>query len=69
MIFIIFLLLHSTTTNEKTIPDISREHDDYSSFRDEDGYVDVFDVEYVHEILSQIDSKFLMLQRAQGIEE
>ena len=37
-------MLHNSPTNEKTMPDI---HDDYSSFRDEDGYVDVFDVEYV----------------------
>ena len=44
MILLILLLLHNSPTNEKTTSHI---HDDYSSFRDEDGYVDVFDVEYV----------------------
>ena len=44
MILLIILLVHNCPTNEKTTPHI---HDDYSSFRDEDGYVDVFDVEYV----------------------
>ena len=44
MIFLIILLIHNCPTDEKTMQYI---HDDYSSFRDEDGYVDVFDVEYV----------------------
>ena len=39
---LIILLLHNSPTNAKTTPNVP---DDYSSFRDEDGYVDVVDVE------------------------
>ena len=41
ILLLIILSLHNNPSHEKTTPYI---HDDYSSFRDEDGYVDVFDV-------------------------
>ena len=44
IILLIILLLHNGPSDEKTTP---YNHDEYSSFRDDDGYVDVFDVEYV----------------------
>ena len=44
ILLLVILLLNNRPTDEKTTPYI---HDEYSSFRDEDGYVDVFDVEYV----------------------
>ena len=44
IILSIILLLHNGPSDEKTTP---YNHDEYSSSRDDDGYVDVFDVEYV----------------------
>ena len=44
MIFFILILIHASPTSEKSTPYLI---DDYSEFRDVDGYVDVFDVKYV----------------------
>ena len=44
MIFFILILIHASPTSEKTTQDFV---DNYSEFRDVDGYVDVFDVKYV----------------------
>ena len=65
MILLILLLLHYSPTNEKTTSYI---HDDYSSFRDEDGYVDVFDVEYVRlNIKAELDRGSIRSSPSNGI--